>query len=34
LEEILTHNFVGCKTWFEAFLYLNIGDGGEAPLKI
>jgi len=21
-------------SWFEAFLYLLIGDGGEAPLKV
>jgi len=22
------------RSWFEALLYLNIGDGGGAPLKI
>jgi len=31
---MLTHNFVRYKSWFEAFLYLNTGDGGGAPLKI
>jgi len=34
LEEILTHNFFRYRSWFEALLYLNIGDGGGAPLKI
>jgi len=33
LEEILTHNIFRYGSWFEAF-YLNIGDGGGAPLKI
>jgi len=33
LEEILTHNFFRYRSWFEAFLYLPIGDSGEAPLK-
>jgi len=33
LEEILTHNFLGIN-WFQAFLYLHIGDGGGALLKV
>jgi len=33
LEEILTHNFFRCRSWFEAFLYLFIGGGGGAALK-
>jgi len=28
VEEILTHNFFRCRSWFEAFLYLLIGGGG------
>ena len=32
-EEILTHNFFRCGSWFEAFLYLLIGDGGWVPLE-
>ena len=34
LEEVLTHNFFSCRSWFEDFLHLNIGDGGGAPLKV
>jgi len=34
LEEILTHDdFCTYKSWFEAFVYLLIGDGGGVPLK-
>jgi len=33
LDEILTHNFFRNRSWFEAFLYLLVGDGGGAPLK-
>jgi len=33
LEEILTHNFFRYRSWFEAFLYLLIGDGGGVALK-
>ena len=34
LEEILTRNFFRSRSWFETFLYLNIGDSVGAPLKI
>jgi len=34
LEEILTHNIFRYRSWFEAFLYLLIGDGGGAPWKV
>jgi len=34
LEEILTHNFFRYRSWFEAFLYLLIGDGGGVALKV
>jgi len=33
LEEILTHNFFRYGSWFEAFLYLLIGNGGGVALK-
>jgi len=33
LEEILTHNFFRYRSWFEAFLYLLIVDGGGVTLK-
>jgi len=33
VEEILTHNFFRYRSWFEAFLYLLIGDGGGFDLK-
>ena len=33
LEEILTHNFFMCRSWFEAFPYLFIGGGGRVALK-
>jgi len=35
VEEILTDilQFFRCRSWFEAFLYLLIGDGGEVALK-
>jgi len=33
LEEISTHNIFKHGSWFDA-LYLIIGDGGGAPLKI
>ena len=33
LEEILTHNFFRYRSWFEAFLYLIIRDGGGVALK-
>jgi len=33
LEEILTHNFFSSGSWFEAFLYLLIGDGCGIALK-
>jgi len=26
--------FFRYRSWFEAFLYLLVGDGGEAPLKV
>jgi len=29
----LTHNFFRYRSWFEAFLYLLIGDGGGVALK-
>jgi len=34
LEEISTHNCFRSRSWFETFLYLNIGDGFGASLKI
>jgi len=34
LEEILTNNFFRYRSWFETFLYLLIGDGGGASLKV
>jgi len=34
LEKIFTHNFFRYRSWFEYFLYLLIGDGGGAPLKV
>jgi len=33
LEEILIHNFFRYRRWFEAFLFLLVGDGGGAALK-
>jgi len=33
LEEILTHNLVRYRSWFEAFLYLFIRDGGGVALQ-
>jgi len=33
LEEILTQNIFGYRSWFEAFLYLLIGDGDGVALK-
>jgi len=33
-ERNLSHNFFRYRSWFEAFLCLNFGDGGGAPLKI
>jgi len=33
LEEILTHNFFRCRSWFEDFLYLLIGDGGGVAFE-
>jgi len=33
LEEILTHNFFRYRSWFEAFLYLIIRDGGGVALR-
>jgi len=27
------YNFFRCRSWFEAFLYLLIGDGGGVALK-
>ena len=35
MEEILTNilQFFRFRSWFEAFLYLLIGDGGEVALK-
>ena len=33
LEEILTQHFFRYRSWFEAFLYLLIGDGCEVALK-
>jgi len=33
LEESLTHNSFTYRSWFEAFLYLLIGDGGVVALK-
>jgi len=32
LEEIFTHNFFRHISWFEAFVYLLIGNGGD-PFK-
>jgi len=34
LEEISTHNFLGIEVGLKLFLYLHIGDGGEAPFKV
>jgi len=34
LEEVLTHNFFRCRSWFETFLYLPIdGDVGGTLWK-
>jgi len=33
LEETLTNIFFRYRSWFETFLYLLIGDGGEAPFE-
>jgi len=33
LEGVLTHTFFSCRSWFEDFLHLHIGDGSEAPSK-
>jgi len=33
LEET-TNNFFRCRSWFETFLLLLIGDGGGTPLKV
>jgi len=33
LEEIVTHNFFRYRSWFEAFLYLLIGDDCGVALK-
>jgi len=32
-EEILIHNFFRYRSWFEALLYLLVGDGGGVALK-
>jgi len=34
MEELLTHNFFRYRSWFEAFLYLHIGDGSGTSLKV
>jgi len=36
MTDIAGENAKGCSlgSWFEAFLYLHIGDGGGAPLKV
>jgi len=33
LEEILAHNFFRYRSWFKAFPYLFIGDGGGSLWK-
>ena len=34
LVKVLTHNFFSCRSWFENFLHLQIGDGGGVPSKV
>jgi len=34
LKEILPQNVLGVEVGLKLFVYLHIGDGGEAPLKV